>query len=129
MERPDMVILSSILITLALVFYSIGVWSERIVCYLKPWHVATFWTGFFFDVGGTAAMHYIAKHPFDLRAPHTLTGQIALWLMLAHAVWATRVSRHGSEEARIGFHRYSLMVWLFWLIPYFGGMFLGMSQA
>ena len=123
-----MVILSSTLITLALVFYSLGVWSERIARYLKPWHVIAFWTGFFFDVFGTLAMHRLAKGPFDLRAPHTLTGQIALWLMFAHAIWSTRVSRHGSEEARAGFHRYSLFVWLVWLIPYFGGMIIGMRR-
>jgi hypothetical protein len=29
----------------ALIFYSVGVWSERIARYLKPWHVAAFWTG------------------------------------------------------------------------------------
>jgi uncharacterized repeat protein (TIGR03987 family) len=124
----NMMILSSTLITLALVFYSVGVWSERISRYLKPWHVIAFWTGFLFDVSGTLAMHRLAKEPFDLLAPHTLTGQIALWLMLAHAVWSTRVSRKGSEEARAGFHRYSLFVWLFWLIPYSGGMFLGMRR-
>jgi uncharacterized repeat protein (TIGR03987 family) len=121
-------IMASILITLALVFYSVGVWSERIARYLKPWHVIAFWTGFVFDVSGTLVMHRLAMRPFDLSAPHTLTGQIALWLMLAHAIWATRVARHGSEAARTGFHRYSLIVWLVWLIPYFGGMFLGMRR-
>ena len=49
-------ILSTILITLALVFYSLGVWAERIARLLKPWHVITFWTGFTFDVSGTALM-------------------------------------------------------------------------
>jgi uncharacterized repeat protein (TIGR03987 family) len=122
------VVLSSILITLALVFYSVGVWSERIALYLKPWHVAAFWTGFVFDVSGTSAMHFIAEKPFDLTAPHTLTGQVALWLMLAHAAWSTGVSRRGSDEARAGFHRYSVFVWFVWLIPYFGGMALGMRR-
>jgi hypothetical protein len=37
--------MSFILITLALIFYSVGVWSERLARYLKPWHVAAFWTG------------------------------------------------------------------------------------
>jgi len=119
-------IVASILITLALAFYSLGVWSERIARYLKPWHVAAFWTGFLFDVSGTWAMHRLAEGPFDLREPHTLTGQVALWLMLAHALWATWVTRRGSEAARTGFHRYSLFVWLVWLVPYFGGMYLGM---
>jgi uncharacterized repeat protein (TIGR03987 family) len=119
---------SATLITLALVFYSIGVWSERIVRYLKRWHVVAFWTGFFFDVCGTLAMHSIARRPFDMLDPHTLTGQIALWLMLAHAMWATRVTRKGNEEVRKGFHRYSLFVWLVWLVPYFGGVYLGMHR-
>lgn len=121
-------ITSATLITLALVFYSLGVWAERLARYLKSWHVAAFWTGFAFDISGTWAMHRIAAGPFDLRDLHTLTGQIALWLMLVHAIWAMRVTRRGTEEARIGFHRYSVVVWLIWLVPYFGGMYLGMTQ-
>ena len=120
-------IASTVLITLALVFYSLGVWAERLARYLKPWHVVAFWVGFAFDVSGTWAMHRLAEGPFDLLAPHTLTGQIALWLMLIHAIWATRVARTGSEQARQSFHRYSFVVWLIWLIPYIGGMYLGMS--
>jgi uncharacterized repeat protein (TIGR03987 family) len=119
---------ASILITLALVFYSLGVWSERLARYLKPWHVAAFWTGFLFDVSGTWTMHQLALGPFDLTAPHTLTGQIALFLMFTHAVWATYVSLKGSESTRSGFHRFSLIVWLIWLIPYFGGMYMGMHR-
>ncbi len=123
-----MVILSSILITLALVFYSLGIWSERVARYLKSWHVIMFWMGFTFDVLGTLAMHRLARGPFNLLDPHTLTGQIALWLMLAHAIWATHVIRKGSELLRKRFHRYSLFVWLVWLIPYFGGMWLAMGR-
>ncbi len=121
-------IASSTLITLALVFYSLGVWSERLARYLKPWHVTAFWTGLAFDVSGTLAMHRLAEGRFDLRDPHTLTGQIALWLMLAHAIWATWVTRRGTEDARIGFHRYSIIVWVIWLVPYIGGMIIGMRS-
>ena len=120
-------IASTTLITLALIFYSLGIWSERIVRYLKPWHVAAFWLGFLFDVSGTLAMHRMAEGQFDLLEQHTLTGQIALWLMLAHAIWATYVIRRGSDSLRRSFHRYSLFVWLVWLVPYFGGMYLGMN--
>jgi uncharacterized repeat protein (TIGR03987 family) len=124
----NLVIISSTLITLALVFYSLGVWSERIAKYLKPWHVVAFWIGFTFDVSGTYAMHLIAEGPFDILEPHTLTGQIALWLMLIHAVWATRVIIKKDESMKIKFHKFSIVVWLIWLIPYFGGMFLGMNK-
>jgi uncharacterized repeat protein (TIGR03987 family) len=120
--------ISTTLITLALVFYSTGVWSERFAKYLKGWHVAAFWTGFAFDVSGTLAMTKLSEGPFNLMHLHTLTGQVALWMMLIHAIWATRVVRKGSENARKNFHRYSLIVWMFWLIPYFGGMYMGMTK-
>lgn len=122
------VIISSTLITLALIFYSLGVWSERIAKYLKSWHVAAFWIGFTFDVSGTYAMHLIARGPFDILEPHTLTGQMALWLMLFHAIWATRVIIKKDEQMKKKFHKFSLVVWFFWLIPYFGGMYLGMAN-
>ena len=122
-----MIILSSVLITLALVFYSTGIWAERIARILKPWHVIAFWTGFAFDVAGTLAMHRMSEGPFDFLNLHTLTGQIALWLMLGHAIWATIVIRKSMESMILKFHKFSLFVWLVWLIPYFGGMFLGMS--
>jgi uncharacterized repeat protein (TIGR03987 family) len=117
---------AAILITCALIFYSLGVWAERLGRYLKPWHVAAFWTGFGFDVTGTWAMHLMATRTFNFWDPHTFTGQVALWLMLAHAGWATFVARRGTEQAKAGFHRYSLVVWLVWLVPYFGGLFMGM---
>ncbi len=123
----NILILSTILINLALIFYSIGVWAERLSKYLKKWHVVVFWVGFTFDVLGTSAMHFISDRPFDFTDMHTLTGQIALWLMLAHATWATLVVRKNNTELLKKFHRYSLFVWLIWLIPYFGGMIMGMT--
>jgi uncharacterized repeat protein (TIGR03987 family) len=116
---------ASILITVALACYSIAVWAERIARTLKPWHVAMFWAGFLFDLSGTLSMHQLAQGPFDLREPHTLTGQVALWLMLAHSIWATWVAKKGHDDLRTRFHRYSLFVWSIWLIPYFGGLYLG----
>jgi len=123
-----LILISTILITLALFFYSLGVWTERFSRYLKGWHVVAFWIGFIFDVSGTWAMSRLSEDPFNLLDIHTLTGQIALWLMLVHAIWATYVVRKGSEPARKKFHRYSLIVWLIWLIPYLGGMIMGMSN-
>jgi uncharacterized repeat protein (TIGR03987 family) len=122
------VALSATLITLALAFYSTGVWLERFSRYLKKIHVAAFWTGFIFDVSGTLAMTRLSEEPFNLLRLHTLTGQIALWLMLIHAIWATYVVIRGSENRRKQFHSYSLIVWLIWLVPYFGGMIMGMSH-
>jgi uncharacterized repeat protein (TIGR03987 family) len=121
-------VLATTLITLALIFYSTGVWAERFSRYLKGWHVASFWTGLIFDISGTLAMARLSSDPFNLLHLHTMTGQIALWLMLIHAVWATYAVRKGSEITLKRFHRYSLIVWLIWLLPYFGGMIIGMTK-
>ena len=94
-------LISTILISLALFFYSLGVWSERFNKYLLSWHVTSFWIGFVFDVSGTLAMHKLADGPFNILEPHTLTGQIALWLMLVHAVWATWAIKKGSDEYKL----------------------------
>src|SRR5574338_66274 len=121
---PPLVIISTTFITLALLFYSLGVWAERIAKYLKPWHVVAFWIGFIFDVSGTYTMHLIAKGPFDILEPHTLSGQIAFWLMLIRATWAAKVIIKQDEVKKAKFHKFSIVVWTLWLIPYFGGMFL-----
>jgi len=123
-----LMVLSTTLITLALIFYSIGVWAERIAKYLKGWHLYAFWAGFVCDVSGTIAMGKLSSNPFDLNDIHTLTGQVALWLMLTHAIWATVVVKKGKEKQRAEFHTYSLMVWMIWLIPYLGGMWMGMTK-
>jgi uncharacterized repeat protein (TIGR03987 family) len=47
---------------------------------------------------------------------------------LGHAIWATHVIRKGKEPMLTKFHKFSVFVWLIWLIPYFGGMFLAMSH-
>ena len=117
---------SSILITLALIFYSVGVWSERIAGRLKPWHATCFWLGLVCDTAGTGLMMEMAGR---LTANlHGVTGGAAILLMVIHAVWATVVLARRDERAIQNFHRFSVVVWAIWLIPYFSGFFLGMGQ-
>lgn len=120
---------SSLLITLALAFYSLGVWAERVARYLKPWHLAAFWLGLVFDAAGTWGMGRLTPGAIDWTSFHTITGQLAIWLMFGHAVWASAVVLRGHERARGTFHRLSLFVWLVWLVPYLGGMVMGMTKA
>jgi uncharacterized repeat protein (TIGR03987 family) len=119
----NILVFSTIAITLALVFYSIGVWSERLARILKPRHLAFFWAGFVFDTTGTTLMTILATTTsngnfLDL---HALTGVIAIVLMLFHAIWATISLISRNEQRLRSFHRFSLAVWIIWLIPYFIG--------
>lgn len=113
-----------ILITLALVFYTIGVWSERLAGRLKGWHLIFFWAGFICDTSGTGIMMEMSEANFA--NIHGLTGLIAILLMLVHAVWASVVLARKNEKAIVNFHKFSILVWVIWLIPYFNGFFVAM---
>lgn len=110
----------------ALIFYSVGVLSEKFQGVLKKWHVAIFWLGFICDTTGTSIMAKIAGDAFKLSV-HGVTGLIALLLMAFHAVWATFILFKGSEKAKENFHKFSIIVWSIWLIPYVIGVFMGMG--
>jgi uncharacterized repeat protein (TIGR03987 family) len=117
--------ISTIIITLALVFYTIGVWSERLAGKLKAWHLAFFWLGLICDTWGTGMMFDMAGGlTFDF---HGLTGLLAIVLMFLHAVWATLVLLRGDERWIYSFHRFSVGVWAIWLVPYLSPMLFGMA--
>ncbi len=122
----DTILIKAIIfITLALVFYTIGVWSEKKQGTLKPWHLALFILGLICDSLGTSYMGQIAGG-FSLTL-HGITGALALILMLAHAIWAALTLISGTDESKQNFHKFSIIVWAIWLVPYFLGMFLGMA--
>lgn len=116
-------------ITLALVFYTIGTWGERIQHVLKVWHIVFFVLGLCADTVGTTVMSNIASQMDEsANVFHAITGLLAIILMAIHAVWAIGTYWKGSEKAKQNFSRFSVFVWAFWLIPYFVGVFMGMSH-
>lgn len=119
-------IIAVVAIISALVFYTIGVWSEKFAGRLKPWHLILFWIGFVFDTTGTTLMGNLAgKINFDI---HGITGALAIILMLGHALWATIVLLKKQEKWIEKFHKFSIVVWLVWLVPFFTGMINAMFQ-
>jgi uncharacterized repeat protein (TIGR03987 family) len=113
-------------ITGALVFYSIGVWGEKLVGRLRPWQLIFFWLGFVCDTTGTTLMTKLAG-AFEFNI-HGITGLIAILLMIIHATWATITLVKKNESAIKNFHRFSLAVWFIWLIPYLIGMIQAMTR-
>lgn len=118
-----------ILITSALVFYSIGVWSEHLQRVLKWWHVGFFALGLVCDASGTFLMSriaasgeaYAAGAGAGLNAIMAVTGAAALLLMLIHLGWAVIVLLRNRDAEKKSFHKFSLLVWGIWLIPYLTG--------
>jgi uncharacterized repeat protein (TIGR03987 family) len=117
---------ASIIMGAALVFYSVGVWGERISGRLKWWHLVFFVLGLICDTWGTGMMfEMVGGMTFDV---HGITGVIAILLMFIHAVWAFVVLVRKDENAIKNFHKFSVAVWAIWLIPYFSPMFFSMAS-
>ena len=119
-------------ITLALIFYTVGVWAEHKAKILKWSHFVFFVIGFVADTTGTLAMSTMADKSAEtsesgLISLHGITGALAIALMLIHVIWALIVLVKGSDKAKAQFHKFSLIVWGIWLVPYFIGMFMGMK--
>ena len=67
---------------------------------------------------------YVGGMTYDI---HGITGLAAILLMLVHAVWALIVLVRKDENAIQNFHKFSVIVWAIWLIPYFSPMLFGMA--
>ena len=110
----------------ALAFYTVGVWGERLTGRLKIWHLVLFWSGLIFDTTGTTLMGRMAgKLEFNL---HGITGVLAIVLMLGHAIWASLALIQKNEKVLTDFHKFSLFVWVIWLIPFVSGLLAAMLK-
>ncbi|MGE5678972.1 MAG: HsmA family protein [Pseudomonadota bacterium] len=121
-----MLIYAIVTITLALIFYTIGVWSEKNQGELKKWHLLVFYLGLVFDTTGTTIMSQLVSGGFKLNF-HGITGLLAIILMLFHALWATLVLIRNDDKAKSNFHKLSIVVWIIWLIPFISGAIFGMA--
>jgi uncharacterized repeat protein (TIGR03987 family) len=122
-----MLLIAMNLIFVACILYTIGVWSEKIQGRLKSWHLVVFWLGLFFDTVGTGAMGIHAGSIIQFNF-HGITGMSAILLMLFHSIWASIVLFKNQREKILQFHKFSLVVWIIWLIPMITGMIYGSSM-
>jgi uncharacterized repeat protein (TIGR03987 family) len=68
---------------------------------------------------------YVGGMSYDV---HGFSGVLAIALMFVHAIWATVVLVRKDERMIASFHKFSVAVWLVWLIPYFSPMVLRMVE-
>lgn len=94
-----LLILSTIAISAALVFYTWGVFGERRSGTLTRKYVTLFWIGLACDTTGTLMMSSMAAQTAGGMGVHGITGIVAIVLMLIHATWATWTYLRGSEQA------------------------------
>jgi len=125
-----MLLTAILLITAALACYTAGVWAEHRTGVLAPTHSVLFALGLSADASGTYVMSLIQNAGTAvkdgtagvLQSVMAVTGALALVLMAVHLLWALVVLIRNRAAEKATFHRFSLIVWAIWLVPYFTGM-------
>ena len=118
-RREGVMLIVIVFISLALLLYTIAIWSERVMKDLKGWMVIMFAAGFMFDLIGTEMMYNV--HDSISWNFHSICGLIALAIMGLHFFWALVAKmRHGKFE--ILFRNHSLKAWVAWLIAFISGL-------
>ena len=109
-----------ILILVALVLYTIAIWSETIVKQLKPWIIIIFSIALICDIISTSKMYFLAGNQ-ELNL-HSVAGYAALGIMLLHFIWVI-LAIIGFKNLAFYFNRYSVYAWFFWLITFGTGVY------
>jgi len=120
------IIIGATFFTLALIFYSIAIWSDYFRQKLERWHIAMFAVGVITDTLGTLFMYLHVGHL--IFNAHSISGFLGLFLMVFHLCWGTLVIMNDNVRRQLLFHRFSLFVWFFWLVSYISGVYIGLNR-
>ncbi len=115
------------IVTLALIFYSIGIISEQVKRKIIPRVLIFITLGVVLDVTATIFMILGSKNsPFTL---HGFIGYSALFLMLIELVKIWRAYNKSGMRADVpkGLHMYSRFAYIWWVVAYITGSLIAMS--
>ena len=121
-------IAGTIIVNLALVFYSVGIFIEQRRRRVTRVVVGFLTAGVVFDVVATGFM--IAGSSSGPFTAHGLLGFSSLAAMLLETgfAWRHRL-RHGEDEVPVWLHRYSRVAYSWWIVAYITGAILVMSKG
>lgn len=119
-----LLIMSMVVITMALIFYTWGVIGEARRKYLLPKDAVLFGLGLICDAVGTFMMSRISASGEKVLSEGVsqlmaVTGSIAIALMALHFVLSIVLIK--KDIYRNKFHTISLTIWCFWLVSYITG--------
>jgi uncharacterized repeat protein (TIGR03987 family) len=114
-------IIGMVIVTGALIFYSMAVWSEQRQKLFTPFILTTLSIGILMDVTATACMIAGSRNiPFTV---HGLLGYSALSAMLVDTLLTWRYWRSDKKHQPVprGLHLYTRFAYLWWVIAYLAG--------
>lgn len=115
-----MIAIAGGLIGVALLFYTVAIWTERMRGTLLKWMLIVFFLGFLSDLIGTSMMFFIAKEKFSFEV-HSIAGYLALIIMFLHLIWAI-MARLKIGKSEICFTKFSIYAWIVWMVAFFSGI-------
>ena len=123
---PVKLLIAVVVTVLALVLYTVGIWRQRSAKTIRPVHLWLFWLGLVCDITGSLLMGTLAGG-FSLTI-HGINGLLAVLLMVVTAVRATMIYSKKDEEAARRFPRFSIPVWVIWVLSFLTGVILSMGK-
>jgi uncharacterized repeat protein (TIGR03987 family) len=112
-----------VLITLALVLYSIATWRNWRLKLLTTGHVILLWLAVIAD---TLATRMMAAYSTASRlSMHLVIGYAAVAMMAILTLVGTWAKSADREAVLHNFHRYLLPVWILWVLSYAAGVWIG----
>ncbi len=117
-----------IFISIAAVFYTVVIFSEKIKGRLELWMILLFLFAFIFDALGTLQMAAISTNFLQdatFLILHSLLGVAVLIIMLVHLLIAVLVFVF--EEYQYYFSMFSVYAWLLWMVAFLTGGYLAVS--
>ncbi len=123
----NLILLSVILITLALLLYSMAVWLNWRSRRLTFAYIAIFWGAVACDALATRFMGArVETIRWDL---HTISGYLALGLMAGLTLWGTAALLQKRDDRLARFHRLAIPIWIVWVGSYITGVYLGIQRV
>ena len=123
----NLILLSVLMITLALVLYTVAVWLNWRSKRLSVPQIAIFWCA----VGSDAYATHLMRDtiPVIIWDMHTIIGYASLALMAALSLYGSVALWQKREDWLTAFHKIALPVWAIWAASYATGVWLGMHRG
>jgi uncharacterized repeat protein (TIGR03987 family) len=122
-------IIGSVIVTMALVFYSIGFFKENKKRLITSSVLFFFSIGILFDI--TATIFMILGSSNGMLTIHGFIGYSSLLGMLTDTflLWRHNIKKGSSSEVSKGLHLYSKISYTWWVIAYItGGLLVAISK-
>ena len=123
------VITALVMLVAALVFYSVGVWTEHVRGKVRFTDLLFMLIGLVCLAVATGFLHGLNYAVELANELHLLLGILTILIILFHTFWALwALTTIKKPDARAKFNRFSIFIWCIWLIPYFFNIYFTVSS-